>query len=156
MTPAVKLLQRHKISHRTLTYPHDPAVTGYGLEAAEKLGLAPAQVFKTLLVADGDNALTVALVPVSGSLDMKKLAQVRRAKKLAMADARVAERLTGYQLGGISPLGQKRLFPTVIDGSSRAFETIYVSGGRRGLEIELAPDLLLALLKATYADIVRY
>lgn len=157
MTPAVKLLQRQKIPHQTHSYEHDPGSAGYGLEAAEKLALPPERVFKTLLVSDGSaTGLRVALVPVHGSLDLKKLAQACRVKKLAMAEPRVAERLTGYQVGGISPLGQKRLFPTVIDSSSTGFPTIYVSGGRRGLEIELAPDDLSGLLKAQYADIVRF
>lgn len=156
MTPAVVLLQRQKIQYLTHVYDHDPAQVGYGLEAAEKLGLPVNRVFKTLLVTDGSAGLTVALVPVCASLDMKKLAQVRKAKKLAMADAKVAERLTGYQVGGISPLGQKRVFPTVIDSSSQSFKTIFVSGGRRGLEIELAPDVLLKLLSGQYEHIARY
>lgn len=156
MTPAVMLLQQQRIPHQTHSYEHAPGQAGYGLEAAEKLGLPPAQVFKTLLVSDGSAGLRVALVPVAGTLDMKKLAQVAGVKKLAMAEGKVAERLTGYQLGGISPLGQKRLFPTVIDSSSQAFASIFISGGRRGLEIELAPDALMSVLNAVYGDIVRY
>lgn len=156
MTPAIVLLERQKVPHRTLGYHHDPAHASYGLEAADKLGLPPGRVFKTLLAADSTGAITVALVPVSASLDMKKLARVRASKKLAMADPKAAERMTGYQVGGISPLGQKRLFPTVIDSSSRNFDVIYVSGGKRGLEIELAPDALLQVLRGQYGDIARF
>jgi Cys-tRNA(Pro)/Cys-tRNA(Cys) deacylase len=156
MTPAVVLIQRRKVAHRIHSYDHDPAHEGYGLEAADKLRVPVERVFKTLLTIDGAGGCVVALVPVSGSLDMKKLAQAHGVKKLGMADPKSAERLTGYQVGGISPLGQKRLLPTVVDSSSRHFQTIFVSGGRRGLEIELAPDDLLSLLKGRYGDIARY
>ena len=156
MTPAVILLQRHAVAHRLHSYEHDPAHHSYGLEAADKLGVEVGRVFKTLLVAGANGGPMVALVPVSASLDLKKLAQVSNTKKLAMADPALAERLTGYPVGGISPLGQKRILPTVIDSSSEGFGTVFVSGGRRGLEIEIAPDALVSLLGASCGDIARY
>lgn len=156
MTPAVLLLQRRNISHQIHSYHHDPGVAGYGQEAADKLELPPGQVFKTLLVCDASKALTVALVPVSANLDMKKLSQIRGARKLTMAESKAAERVTGFQVGGISPIGQKRLLPTVIDSSAQAFSAIFVSGGKRGLEIEIAPEALASLLGARFGDIARY
>ena len=156
MTPAIRLLQHHGIPHRIHSYVHDADHSSYGLEAAEKLGLAPACVFKTLLVVSPAGETNVALVPVSAQLDLKKLAQACEVKKLTMADPRLAERLTGYLVGGISPLGQKRLLPTVLDSSARALPGLFVSGGKRGLEIEMEPDALLQILNARYADIARY
>jgi Cys-tRNA(Pro)/Cys-tRNA(Cys) deacylase len=120
-------------------YEHDPRAASFGAEAVEKLGFDPACVFKTL-VADVDGELTVAVVPVDAQLDLRKLG-----KRARMADAKAAERATGYVTGGISPLGQRRRLPTILDESALAFETIHVSAGRRGLEIELAPSDLLAL-----------
>ena len=156
MTPAVILLQRRGVAHKLHHYSHDPTYHSYGLEAAEKLGVATDRVFKTLLVTGGNSRTMVALVPVSGNLDLKKLAQVSDTKKLAMAEPAVAERLTGYQVGGISPLGQKRLLPTIIDSSSERFEAIFISGGRRGLEIEIAPPALVGLLNGRLGEIARY
>ena len=138
----------------THTYAHDPKHESYGLEAAEALGLAPATVFKTL-VADVDGKLTVAIVPVEHQLDLKALAKAVSGKKAQMADVKHAERTTGYVAGGISPLGQKKRLPTVLDESALEQPTIHVSGGRRGLEIELAPADLLALTNGVAAPIAR-
>src|SRR5699024_10020976 len=124
---------------------------GYGLEAAQVLGVPPEQVFKTLMTTV-DGTLTVAVVPVTGTLDLKALAHVLGGKKAAMADKHDAERATGYVVGGISPLGQKAPHPTVIDETVWLFDTVLVSGGRRGLDVELAPDDLVRLTAATVAD----
>ena len=138
-TPAIVAAQRAGIAFTVHEYVHDPKSTSYGLEAAEKLGIEPRRIFKTL-VADVDGALIVAIVPVEAQLDLKALG-----KRGSMANATLAERTTGYVMGGISPLGQRKQLPTVLDESALAFETIHVSAGRRGLEIELAPADLLAL-----------
>jgi len=138
-TQAIVAAERAGIVYSVHEYVHDPASRSYGLEAAEKLGVDAARVFKTL-VADVDGTLTVAIVPVEAQLDLKALG-----KRVAMADPKLAERTTGYVAGGISPLGQRRKLPTVSDESALAFETIHVSAGRRGLELELAPADLLAL-----------
>jgi Cys-tRNA(Pro)/Cys-tRNA(Cys) deacylase len=142
------------VTFATHTYAHDPKHESYGLEAAEALGLDPAAVFKTL-VADVDGKLTVAIVPVEHQLDLKALARAVDGKKAQMADVKHAERTTGYVAGGISPLGQKKRLPTVLDESALARATIHVSGGRRGLEIELAPADLLALTSGVAAPIAR-
>lgn len=154
MTPAVVAAQRAKVAYRIHEYEHDPAAPSYGLEAAEKLGLDPGQVFKTL-VASVDGKLVVALVPVAQSLDLKALAAAVRGKRAAMADLGEAERATGYVAGGISPLGQRKRLATVVDESARRWERMYVSAGRRGVEIELAPDDLIRLCQATVAGIAR-
>ena len=138
-TPAIVAAERAGIAFTVHEYAHDPKAASYGLEAAEKLGVDPARVFKTL-VADVDGVLTVAIVPVETQLDLKALG-----KRVTMADPKLAERTTGYVAGGISPLGQRKQLPTVIDESAFDVETIHVSAGRRGLEIELAPADLLAL-----------
>lgn len=140
--------------HQVHTYDHDPATPSYGQEAAEALGCVPERVFKTL-VADVAGSLTVAVVPVTTELDLKALATARGAKKATMADVTAAERATGYVAGGISPLGQRRRLPTVMDASATRFETIFCSGGRRGLEIELPAAELVRLLDAGVADIAR-
>ncbi|MEP6892977.1 MAG: Cys-tRNA(Pro) deacylase [Gaiellaceae bacterium] len=141
-TPALALLERESIAHSVHEYEHDPQASSYGLEAAEKLGMEAARVFKTL-IADVDGTLTVAVVPVEAHLDLRSLG-----KRASMADPKLAERTTGYVAGGISPLGQRRSLPTLVDESALAFDTIFVSGGRRGLEIELAPADLVALTAA--------
>jgi Cys-tRNA(Pro)/Cys-tRNA(Cys) deacylase len=143
------------VTFATHTYAHDPKHESYGLEAAEALGLDPAAVFKTL-VADVDGKLTVAIVPVEHHLDLKALAKAVKGKKAQMADVKHAERTTGYVAGGISPLGQKKRLPTVLDDSALALATIHVSGGRRGLEIELEPADLLALTNGVAAPIARW
>lgn len=153
-TPATLALTRAGVAFTALAYDHDPRAQAYGLEAAEKLGLDPDRVFKTLL-AEVDGSLAVGIVPVALQLDLKALAAAVGGKRAEMADPRVAERKTGYVVGGISPIGQKTPLPTVLDESAILHETIYVSGGRRGLDLELAPDDLLAVTAGRYAEISR-
>jgi Cys-tRNA(Pro)/Cys-tRNA(Cys) deacylase len=155
MTPAVAAAQRAKVRFALLEYVHDPGAASYGLEAAEALGLDPACVFKTLVAEGERKQLLVALVPVACTLDLKALAAAIGAKRVAMADPAAAERATGYVVGGISPLGQKKRLATVIDESVLALDTVHVSAGRRGLEIALAPADLIALCCATTAAIAR-
>ncbi len=156
MTPAIDLLKKTRAEHRVHSYTHDPKSASYGLEAAEKLGLDPARVFKTLLVASEKNELLVAVVPVVGHLDLKALAQAASVKKVDMADPQAAQRATGYLVGGISPLGQKKRLRTFIDESARTHASIYVSAGRRGLEVELQADVLAEHTGAAFAPIGRY
>lgn len=151
-TPATVALTRAGVTFTTHEYAHDPAAPSYGLEAAQVLGLPPEQVFKTLL-AEVDGALAVAVVPVTGSLDLKALARALGAKRAAMADPKVAERTTGYVVGGISPLGQKKRLPTVVDASAQAYDVVYVSGGRRGFDLGLAPADLVDQTGGSYAPI---
>lgn len=151
-TPATALLVKRKIRHRLHSYEHDPQHESYGLEAAEALGVAAERVFKTL-VAEVDGVLTVGVVPVTQQLDLKALAAARGGKRAHLADGAAAQRATGYVLGGISPLGQRGRLPLVIDDSVQRFETVYCSAGRRGLELELAPDDLIMLAEATVAPI---
>jgi Cys-tRNA(Pro)/Cys-tRNA(Cys) deacylase len=135
-------------------YAHDPRSDSFGLEAATELGLDPDRVYKTLL-ANADGRLVVAVVPVSGRLDLKALARAVGASKATMAEVRQAERATGYVAGGISPFGQKRPHPTVVDETVEIWDTVYVSGGRRGLDVEIAPADLVEVTGATLADISR-
>jgi Cys-tRNA(Pro)/Cys-tRNA(Cys) deacylase len=151
-TPATALLTRQRIAHQVHEYAHDPRSASYGNEASELLGLPAERVFKTL-VAEVDGALTIGVVPVSGQLDLKALATAAGGKKARMADVSAAERATGYVAGGISPLGHRRRLPVVVDTSAVDYETIFCSGGRRGLEIELAPADLVRLAGATLAPI---
>jgi Cys-tRNA(Pro)/Cys-tRNA(Cys) deacylase len=153
-TPATAALTRAGIAYAVHAYEHDPRAAAFGLEAAEKLGLDPERVFKTLL-ATVDGALAVGIVPVALQLDLKALAQALGGKRAEMADPAVAERRTGYVVGGISPIGQKTPLPTVLDETAILAETIFVSGGRRGLELELAPDDLLEVTSGRYAPIAR-
>jgi Cys-tRNA(Pro)/Cys-tRNA(Cys) deacylase len=153
-TPATVALERAGVTFALHGYVHDRAAESYGLEAVDALGVEPARVFKTLL-SSVDGRLTVALVPVSTSLDLKALAAAAGGKRAELAEASVAERVTGYVLGGISPLGQRKRLPTVTDASVSSFRTVYVSAGRRGLEVELAPADLLRLTDATTAAIAR-
>jgi Cys-tRNA(Pro)/Cys-tRNA(Cys) deacylase len=153
-TPATLALSRAGVAFTTHPYDHDPTASSYGLEAAAALGLDPATVFKTLL-ADVDGELVVAIVPVGGQLDLKALAAAVGAKKATMADPAVAERITGYVVGGISPIGQKRRLRTVLDASADDHPTVYVSGGRRGLDVGLAPADLAQVTGATRAPIAR-
>ncbi|MFI5618440.1 Cys-tRNA(Pro) deacylase [Streptomyces sp. NPDC051567] len=153
-TPAVAALTAAGAEFTTHAYAHDPAHPSYGQEAAQALGVAPERVFKTL-VAEVDGVLTVAVVPVSGSLDLKALASAVGGRRAALADPALAERTTGYVLGGISPLGQRKRLRTVLDASAAAHPTVCVSAGRRGLEVELAPAVLTALTAAVLAPIAR-
>ncbi|MGE8409375.1 MAG: Cys-tRNA(Pro) deacylase [Pseudomonas sp.] len=155
MTPALDLLKKVRAEHRIHSYEHDPKAASYGLEAAEKLSLDPKRVFKTLLASSEKGELLVAVVPVVGSLDLKALAQAAGVKKCEMADPAAAQRSTGYLLGGISPLGQKKRLRTFIDRSAEGHETIYVSAGRRGLEVELAALALAEHTQGKFADIGR-
>ncbi len=150
-TPATALLVKHGVTHQVHSYDHG-AGQAYGPEAAERLGLEPERVFKTL-VAEVDGALTVGVVPVSATLDLKALAGAVGGKRARMADVTAAERATGYVAGGISPLGQRKRLTTVIDVSARQWETVFCSGGRRGLEIELTPTDLVRMCGATVAPI---
>ncbi|TLW91923.1 Cys-tRNA(Pro) deacylase [Saccharomonospora piscinae] len=151
-TPATALLTRRKVPHTVHTYDHDPREESYGSEAAAALGVAEERVFKTL-VAEVDGQLTVGVVPVTGQLNLKALAAASGGKKAKLADATAAQRATGYVLGGISPLGQRSRLPLVVDVTVRRFDTVFCSGGRRGLEIELAPGDLVELTGATVAAI---
>ncbi|MEU9414142.1 Cys-tRNA(Pro) deacylase [Streptomyces sp. NPDC051000] len=153
-TPAIAALTAAAARFTVHAYEHDPAHPSYGQEAAEAMGVSPTQVFKTL-VTDVDGVLTVAVVPVSGSLDLKALAAAVGAKRASMADPALAERTTGYVLGGISPLGQRKRLRTVLDASATDHPTICVSAGRRGLEVELPPATLAQLLGAVLAPISR-
>ncbi|MCK0113224.1 Cys-tRNA(Pro) deacylase [Ornithinimicrobium sp. F0845] len=153
-TPATVALERAGVSFTVRTYDHDPTTHSYGLEAAVALGVPPERVFKTLLVETG-TGLGVGIVPVDRLLDLKAIASALGVKRATMADPAVAERSTGYVVGGISPLGQRKALPTVLDVTARDFETILVSGGKRGFDIELAPAELAALTRATFAEIAR-
>lgn len=155
MTPGINAAKRAGIAYTLHSYEHDKAAASYGEEAAEKLGLNAAQVFKTLLAQVDGRELVVAVVPVARQLHLKQLAAALDARTAEMARPADAERATGYVVGGISPLGQKKRLRTVIDDSARAHATIYVSAGRRGLEIELAAADLAALTQGHFAAIAR-
>lgn len=155
MTPAINALKKARAPHRVHQYHHDPNSQSYGEEAVVKMGQDPQRVFKTLMVKLDGKQLAVAVVPVATKLDLKAMASACGGKKAAMAEQQEAERSTGYILGGISPLGQKKQLPTVLNSSAELFATIFVSAGRRGLEIELAPADLLKLTSGTLADIAK-
>ena len=157
MTPAIQTAKKAGIDFTVHEYEHDPNILSYGMEAALALGIDEARVFKTLLVSlQGDSAsLAVAIVPVACQLNLKAIASLATAKKASMADPHEAERVTGYVVGGISPLGQKKRLPMFIDKSINNFASVFVSAGRRGLEIELAPADLQTLCHAKVAEIKR-
>lgn len=154
-TPALVALEKAGVPHTPRPYEHDPSSDlGFGMEVATALGADPAQVFKTLL-ASVDGALVVAIVPVSGKLDLKALASAVGGKKASMADKAAAERATGYVVGGISPFGQRTRLRTVVDTTALDLESVIVSAGRRGLQVEVAPADLVRLTGATTAPIGR-
>lgn len=153
-TPATVALTAAGVAFTQHAYDHDPAATSFGLEAVDALGLPAEQVFKTLLVETGDG-LAVGVVPVTGSLDLKAMASALGVKRVSMADPAAAERSSGMVVGGISPVGQKRALPTVVDESVELFDVVYVSGGRRGFDVGLSPADLVRLTRATVADIAR-
>jgi Cys-tRNA(Pro)/Cys-tRNA(Cys) deacylase len=152
-TPAVEFLVRSGIAHRLYEYVHDPAAS-YGREAAEAIATEPDRVFKTLVTAVAGD-LVVAVIPVTAELDLKATAHALGVKKVTMAEPAVAERSTGYVVGGMSPFGQKRRLSTIVDESASGWPTVFVSGGRRGLELELAPADLVSLTGASLAPIAR-
>jgi Cys-tRNA(Pro)/Cys-tRNA(Cys) deacylase len=155
MTPGINLAKKQKIAHTVHEYTHDPDSESYGQEAADKLGVPASRVFKTLVVSLDNKTLAVAVLPVSGMLSMKQVARAAGAKKATMAAPADVERATGYVLGGVSPLGQKKRLKTIIDVSAADYDTVYISAGRRGLEIELGPDDLKKLTNAVLAEICQ-
>lgn len=155
MTPAILLVRKSGVPHQVLEYTHDPSVASYGQEAADVLGVDPSSVFKTLVADVEGVGLVCAVVPVSAMLDLKALCDVVKGRRAKMADPAAAERATGYVVGGISPLGQKRALPVVIDASALSHARVHVSAGRRGLELALAPMDLVKLARAKTGPIAR-
>ncbi|AWN15964.1 Cys-tRNA(Pro) deacylase [Salinisphaera sp. LB1] len=153
MTPAIQILEAAGIAHEVRRYDASRAAGEYGIDASHQLGLSPQEVFKTLVAETGTHAFVVAIVPVSGRLNLKKLAATMNTKKTFMAEPATVEKMTGYVLGGVSPLGQKKRLATVIDSSALRLEQMHVSAGRRGLEISLSPGDLAALTDGQFADI---
>jgi Cys-tRNA(Pro)/Cys-tRNA(Cys) deacylase len=150
MTPAINTAKKAKVDFKIHEYTHDPRAASYGQEAAEKLGINPDQVFKTLVVSMNGKDLGVAVLPVSCQLNLKLFARAMGVKKAAMADKKQVEKTTGYILGGVSPLGQKKRLPTVVHDTAQNFQTIFVSAGKRGLDIELAPKDLVKLANGKF------
>ncbi|WP_444901838.1 Cys-tRNA(Pro) deacylase [Microbulbifer sp. SSSA007] len=155
MTPAINAAKKAKIIFKVYEYTHNSSSESYGLEAAEKLGVVEAKIFKTLVVILDNKELAVGIVPVSSMLNMKRIAKAAGAKKATMAAKSDVERSTGYVLGGVSPLGQKKRLKTIIDSSAKHYATVYVSAGRRGLEIELAPNDLASLVNGVFSKICQ-
>ena len=153
MTPAINCLKKAKIKYQIHQYEHDPNSKAYGEEAAEKLNISFDQIFKTLVISVDNKNLSVALVPVSKQLDLKAFVKVIGSKRAKMADKKEVERATGYILGGVSPIGQKKKLITIIDSSALKFNTIYVSAGRRGMQIEISPKDLGSQTRAIFDDI---
>ncbi len=154
MTPAINSVKKAGIAYNIHSYTHDPICNSYGEEASEKLGVPAEQVFKTLVVVLDSRRMAVAIIPVSSMLSMKQIAKAAGAKKAEMANGSDVERSSGYILGGVSPLGQKKRLKTFIDISAENFTTIYVSAGRRGLEIELSPNDLKLLTSGSYESLL--
>lgn len=155
MTPAIKSLEKSKAGFTIHEYNHDPASESYGLEAAEKLAVTADRVFKTLVVMLDGKEFAVGVIPVSTLLSMKQIAKAAGAKKAAMADKQAVERITGYVLGGVSPFGQKKSLKTFVDTSAQNYPSIYVSAGRRGLEVEVTPDTFKTLLRADFFNLTQ-
>ncbi|WP_396589024.1 Cys-tRNA(Pro) deacylase [Bermanella sp. R86510] len=153
MTPGVNAIEKSQYAFKLHEYSHDASAQSYGLEAADKLGVDSHRVFKTLLVDTGNKQLVVGIIPVNTTLNLKRMAKALAVKKVEMADKADVERITGYVVGGVSPLGQKRSLTTIIDASAQGLTSIFVSAGRRGLEIELAPNDLIALVAGKFSDI---
>lgn len=159
MTPAINLLKKLNITFQIHQYEHDPNDTHYGQEAVDKLdpnlNVVAAQIFKTLVISlnGNDKTFAVCVLPVDRHLDLKKIAKVLNCKKIDLASPNLAQKITGYLVGGISPLGQKKQLPTIIDSSANQLEKMFISGGKRGLEIELNPQDLAIVLKAEFVDI---
>tara|TARA_B100000745_G_scaffold296058_1_gene240930 strand:+ start:6658 stop:7128 length:471 start_codon:yes stop_codon:yes gene_type:complete len=153
MTPAINLAKKKKIPHTIHEYQHDASCSSYGLEAAEKMGVEPARVFKTLVVELNTQEMVVGVVPVATTLNMKNIAKAAGGKKAQMAEPQAVERATGYVLGGVSPLGQKKRLRTFVDTTAQALPTMFISAGKRGLEIELVPSDLLQLVGGQFAAI---
>lgn len=154
MTPAIRLLDQAGIAYRVHSYQHDAACTDFGLEAAQKLGVEPAQMFKTLVVCADTGTLAMVMVSVQDRVDLKKLAHALGSRKADLADPTLAEKTTGYVVGGISVLGGRKQLPIFVDQSMEQFQTIYLSAGKRGLQLELAPGDLIQLSKATVVPLV--
>jgi Cys-tRNA(Pro)/Cys-tRNA(Cys) deacylase len=155
MTPAINTAKKAKINFSIHEYNHDPQSNSYGEEAAEKLGLEQGRVFKTLVVSNENDRLCVAIVPVSSLLNFKLLAKAIGSKKAGMADKKRVEKITGYVLGGVSPLGQKKKLPTIVHETAQQYETVFVSAGKRGLQIELSPGDLVELTSGKYGKICQ-
>lgn len=153
MTPAVLFLEKQKVPFKLLEYSHDDNTQNFSHEASEKLGLSPETVFKTLVVAVDTNDFIVAIVPSDKELSMKKLAKAVSGKRATMAEAKKVQSMSGYVLGGVSPFGQKKRLTTLLDISASNFDTVYISGGRRGLEIAISPNSIKQFLNATVTDI---
>jgi Cys-tRNA(Pro)/Cys-tRNA(Cys) deacylase len=153
LTPAIDALRAAGIEFDIRLYEHDPKSRSYGLEAAEKLGLPPEQVFKTLVVELDGSSLCMGIIPVAHQLNLKRLAKAAGAKRATMALAKSVERATGYVMGGVSPFGQKRVMPAFVDTSATNYSSVFVSGGKRGLDLEIAPNDLLILTKGSLADL---
>jgi Cys-tRNA(Pro)/Cys-tRNA(Cys) deacylase len=156
VTPAIVLLRSLGIAHEVMEYEHDPAHPSYGDEAAEALGVEPSSIFKTLLVHLDDGSAAVGVVPVTCTLDLKAIAAAAGVKRARMTEPDEAERRTGYVIGGISPFGQKQPAPTFVDEWATAFDVVHCSGGRRGLEVAVAPDAFVVALGATFAPIASW
>ena len=155
MTPAIRFLQEKKIAFALHRYAHDANAESFGDEAARKLGVTPERIFKTLVVCIDGGMLVMAVLPVAGKLDLKRIATAARGKKAELADPGIAEKSTGYVVGGISPLGGRKHLPTFLDETACLFETIYISAGQRGVQIEIAPDALQSLSEAKMVALLR-
>lgn len=153
MTPAINYLKKQGVTHQVLEYQHDSNASSFGLEAAEKLNVTANKVFKTLVVSTNNNELAVAVLPVTHQLSLKNMAKLLNCKKVTMADKLVVQRATGYVLGGVSPFGQKKRLSTWLDASAKDLAHIYISAGQRGLEIQIAPYMLIEHLTAQFAEL---